>query len=67
MDASCELMTVRSAAAALKVCARTIQSAIARGELPVVRIGRAVRIDPRDLAAYVDSRRTTAKGVRDGA
>lgn len=56
------LLRIPEAAAKLAVCPRTVQSAIARGDLRVVRLGRAVRIDPADLRAYIWTCRSAAPG-----
>lgn len=45
-----QLLTVADVAAALKVSERAVRRWIADGDLPVVRLGRAVRIRPPDLA-----------------
>lgn len=44
-DSGAPLLTVREAANQLGVSERTIKRRIATGELPVVRVGRSVRID----------------------
>ena len=49
------LRTVKQAASQAQVSPRTIRRLIARGELPAVRIGRSVRIQPRDLEAFLAS------------
>ena len=51
------MLTVRQAAAASDRTIRAIQSAIARGKLPVQRFlpHRAVLIDPDDLAKWAAS------------
>jgi len=36
---------------------RQVGRLVKRGELPVVRLGRAVRFAPSDVLAYVESRR----------
>ena len=61
------LLTARQAAAALSISERTLWGLTVRGELPVVRIGRAVRYDPRDLQAWIDrsKQRQTAPGAND--
>ena len=41
-----QLLTVAQAAQLLGVSQRTVRRQIASGEIPVVRVGRAVRIDP---------------------
>ena len=58
------LLTYLQAAKLLGVSDRTVWSLVARDELPAVRFGRSVRIDPADLRAFVQR----AKGleVRDG-
>lgn len=54
------LLTKRQSATRAAVCERTIGYLIATGKLRAVRIGRAVRIDPRDLEAFIER----AKGSR---
>ena len=51
------LLTPREAARALAVCERTLWSWTRRGELPAVRIGRAVRYDPADLHVFIARRK----------
>lgn len=48
------LLTYRAAAKLLGVTERTLWSMVDRGELPSVRFGRCVRIDPADLRAFVN-------------
>jgi len=49
------LLKPRQAADALGICEKTLWSITApRGDLVCVRIGRAVRYDPRDLQAWID-------------
>jgi hypothetical protein len=49
------LLTSREAAKALSICERSLWGLTApRGPIPAVRINRAVRYDPRDLAAFID-------------
>lgn len=50
------LMNSRQAAAWLGVCPRTLSSLIANKQIPVVRIGRAVRFRLTDLESFVESR-----------
>lgn len=49
------LVTPREAARLLSVSERTLWSIAAAGEIPRVRIGRAVRYRVADLRAYVDA------------
>lgn len=58
-----QLLTYREAGKLLGVTERTIWTLVDRGELPAVRFGRSVRIDPADLRAYIDQCKTAAKGV----
>lgn len=51
-----DLNTVNESAEALNVCPKTVRRLIASGELPVVRVGRAVRITKRALVDYVNGR-----------
>jgi excisionase family DNA binding protein len=46
------VLSAREAAVALGVTERTVRRAIARGELPAVKRGRAFRIERADLAEY---------------
>lgn len=51
------LLTSREVAAALAICERTLYAPTKRGELPAVRIGRAVRYDVADLRAFTERAR----------
>lgn len=51
-----QLLTVDETAARLCLVAPYVRRLIQRGELPCVRIGRAVRVRRGDLAAFIDSR-----------
>ena len=51
------LLSLRAVAEQTTIPRTTWYSLAARGELPVVRIGRSVRIDERDLIAYLDAHR----------
>ena len=50
------LLTVPDAAEALQVSSKTVRRLIARGELSALRVGRQLRIPPRDLHAYLRGR-----------
>jgi len=52
------LLTYRESGKILGVTERTIFKMVKNGELRRVRFGRSVRIDPADLRAYIDSRKT---------
>ena len=58
-----ELMTKKDAAAVLTVSVRSLERMIAAGDLPVYRIGSAVRLSRSDLDAYIMSRRTQVINV----
>jgi excisionase family DNA binding protein len=45
-----EYLTVAQAAARLAVTPRTVRRAVARGEIPALRIGAAIRIHPSAIA-----------------
>jgi len=49
-----QLITYRAAARILGVTERTLWTIMNRGDLPAVRFGRNVRIDPTDLRAFID-------------
>ena len=48
------LLDIDTTAKALALCSKTVRKLVHDGLLPVVRIGRAVRFDPRDLPALID-------------
>ena len=53
------LYSVREACETLRISERSLWSLTApRGPIPVVRIGRSVRYDPRDLEIWVAERKT---------
>jgi excisionase family DNA binding protein len=58
------LRTGAEAARLLAVSPRTLWALTARGELPCVRIGRAVRYAAADLAAYVERLRAAQANGR---
>jgi len=48
------LLTYRQAAAILRVCERSVWTAVNCGEISAVRIGRSVRIRRRTLLDWID-------------
>ncbi len=48
------LLTGKEAAKVLSVSERTLYALAKAGELPAIRIGRAVRYDPLDLRAWIE-------------
>jgi len=56
-----KLLTYRDAGKLLGVTERTVWELVNRGELPAVRFGRNVRIDPADLRAYIDRCKTSGR------
>jgi len=48
------LVTPREAAKALSICEKTLWTLTKRGDLPAVRINRAVRYDVADLQAFIN-------------
>jgi excisionase family DNA binding protein len=52
------LLTRLDAAGILNVSLRTIDEKIASGDIPVVRIGRSVRIRPETLELFVNANET---------
>lgn len=51
-----DLLSIKQTAAMLCLGTRTVNRMIARRELPVVHIGRSVRVRRSDLLSYLDSR-----------
>ena len=52
-----QLLTVEDAAIRLSVSTKSIRRWIEAGELPAVRLGRAVRIEEVAVADFIDGRR----------
>ena len=52
------LLTRQDVALALATCLRTVDEAIASGDLEIVAIGRSVRIRPSSLEAFIEARAT---------
>jgi excisionase family DNA binding protein len=50
------LLTSREAAELVRLCEKSLYLAVRAGELPVVRMGRAVRFRRRDLEQWVLSK-----------
>jgi excisionase family DNA binding protein len=49
------LLTVREAAQYLAVSVSTLYGWVWRRRIPFVKIGRALRFDPQDLAAFIEA------------
>lgn len=49
------LLTIREAAQYLALSVSTLYGWVWQRRIPFVKIGRALRFDPRDLAAFVDA------------
>lgn len=49
------LLTLADAARLLRVCKRTVERLVGRGELPVIRVGRAPRISRTALMRWLES------------
>jgi excisionase family DNA binding protein len=52
-DATVRLLTAREVAALLAISPRKLWELTASGTVACVRIGRAVRYDPRDVEAWI--------------
>jgi len=53
-----QLLRIAEVARQLAVSEALVYGMVARGELRSVRLGRALRIDPRDLAAFITVHQT---------
>jgi len=62
------LLTEQEAAAALRLCTRTLRKERQAGRLPYILIGRSVRYAPEDLDQFVATMRTieTSRPKRSG-
>lgn len=47
------LLTMKQAALALQISERSLWDLLRRGEIPRIKIGASVRIDVRDLEAWI--------------
>ena len=56
------LLTLGEVAAQLRCTRRSVERQIARQQLHVVRIGRSVRVERRELARYLSSLRDSDDG-----
>ena len=56
------LLNYKQAGDLLGVTDRTVWKLVNPGQLPAVRVGRSVRIDPRDLRRFIEQ----AKGGEEG-
>ena len=56
------LLNVRDVAERLRLPRSSVYMLIQRGELPVVRFGKALRVLPQDLEAYVAASRSVGGG-----
>jgi excisionase family DNA binding protein len=54
------LLTARQTAKILNICDRKLWELTNSKQIPHVRIGRAVRYDPRDLDAWLERRKQEA-------
>jgi len=55
------LLTAKDIAQSLKISERQAYAMMERRELPVIQIGRLVRVTPEDLTNYIQSRRIEVK------
>ena len=55
------LLTVRQAAQQLSLSPSAVHNYISSHRLPVIRLGRAIRIQPADLAEFIAQRRQNGK------
>ena len=53
-------LTIPEAAAAIGVSSRTLRELVARGEFPIVRVGRRVLVVKTQLAAWLNERGAVA-------
>ena len=61
------LLDTDEAAAVLGIGRRTIQERVAARELACVKIGKAIRFHPDDIAAFIERNRHKVAGWKGGA
>jgi excisionase family DNA binding protein len=52
-----EVLTPQEAVKTARVSLRTLQYAVSKGELKILKIGRSVRFDKADLVAWLQSKK----------
>jgi len=57
------LYTVRESARALSLSEASVFRLLRRGELPAVKVGHSLRLDPADLAAFVQRQKSGAPAL----
>jgi len=57
-SAKLQLLSARETARILLMSEKTLYNLTKAGKIVAVREGRMVRYDPRDIQAYIDSRKT---------
>lgn len=57
------LLTAKEAAEVLAISTRTLWTMTNAGEIPCVRIGRAVRYDPEDLSRWIQKKKRKSTGA----
>jgi len=63
MNSENRLLTADDIAQRLQVSKSLAYALMQRGEIPTVRLGRAVRVRPQDLEEFIDSRVSNANGA----
>jgi len=58
-----QFMTVRDLAEKLAIAPMTVYRLINQGKIRTVRIGRVIRFDPADIAAFLESVRVGPAGL----
>lgn len=58
VSSATNLLTRQNVARSLSMCLRTVDEAIAAGDIEIVRIGRAVRIKETALNEFIEARVT---------
>lgn len=66
-EALIKLLKTDQAAEVLGIGRRTLQEKVEAREIACIRIGRAVRFDPADLAAFIERNRVKAIGWKGGS
>ena len=56
-DASPNLLTLQQTAKKLGCSVQTVSTLTKSGQLPRIQIGSIIRIDPRDLEKFIESRK----------
>ena len=61
-----KLYTLKEASRVLNVHQQTLRKWITQGKVPAVKLGKVLRVSPKELEHFIKERRTTTTEVEEG-